>query len=121
MHELSIACNLVEIAAQAAQQAGVKQVNAVHLRLGALSGVVQDALRFSYDIATAGTVLEGSQLVIEELPVVVYCAACGSESALPDLQAFRCGQCGAPAAEIRQGRELEIVSLEIADEQPAYT
>ncbi len=121
MHELSIAYHLVEIAAQAAQSAHVKQVDALHLRLGALSGVVKEALLFSYEIATAGTVLEGSRLVIEEIPVALHCPACAVTSVLDTIQVFRCPICGQPSNDIRQGRELEVVSLEIADEQPTYS
>ncbi len=73
MHELSIALSIIEGASQEALNRGGAQVHAVHLKLGALSGVVRDALLFSYDIACAGTLLEGSKLVIEDVPVVVYC------------------------------------------------
>jgi Zn finger protein HypA/HybF involved in hydrogenase expression len=45
MHELSIAMSMVETAREEAERRGV-QVTAVHLRLGALSGVVKDALFF---------------------------------------------------------------------------
>lgn len=117
MHELSIAYNLIEIAAA---EAGNRHVEAVNLRIGALSGVVKEALLFAYEIAAAGTPLAGSRLQIEEVPVEVYCAACGHTTSLDSLQAFRCAHCGAPTADIRQGKELEIVSLEVADEQPAY-
>ena len=40
---------------------------------GALSGVVPEALLASYEMACAETPLEGSRLVIEEVPVVVFC------------------------------------------------
>jgi len=121
MHELSIAYNLVEIAAQAAHDAHAQRIESVHLRIGALSGVVPDALHFGYEVACAGTVLEGSKLIIEELPVVVYCPKCDATSTLANPQAFCCGLCGEPTAEIRQGRELEIVSLEVLDEQPTHS
>jgi hydrogenase nickel incorporation protein HypA/HybF len=120
MHELSIAYNLVEIASQAAAQARAARVKTVNLRIGQLSGVVKDALLFSYEIAAVGTVLEGSVLQIEDVPVAVYCASCDVTSVLPNLQSFCCPQCGRPTADIRQGRELEIQSLEIVDEQPTY-
>jgi hydrogenase nickel incorporation protein HypA/HybF len=121
MHELSIAYSLVEMAARAAHDAGVSRVEAVRLRLGALSGVVKDALLFSYDVATAGTILAGSRLDIEAVPVAIHCSACGVTSSLPGIQSFRCPLCGQPSGDIRQGRELELVSLEVADEQPAYS
>ena len=112
MHELSIAMGIVEAAADEAQSRGV-QVTAVHLRLGALSGVVKDALLFSYTVACEGTPLEGSRLVIEEVPVVVYCQKCKSERTLATIQQFFCNVCGTPTSEIMQGKELEVVALEI--------
>lgn len=115
MHELSIAYNLVTIADDAAKEAGVDHVDVVHLRLGVLSGVVKDALLFSYDIATDGTHLAGSKLVIEMVPVTVYCAVCNQESPLKDIQSFCCPVCNTPTADIRQGKEIELVSLEIND------
>jgi hydrogenase nickel incorporation protein HypA/HybF len=119
MHELSIAYNLVELASQSALEAGAARVTAVRLRLGALSGVVRDALEFSYEIATAGTLLENSKLIVQELPVLVYCAVCRQEVELASVQRFRCPQCDTPSGDIRQGRELEIESIEI--EMPQLT
>lgn len=113
MHELSIAYNLVEVASQSATEAGAARVTAVHLRLGALSGVVRGALEFSYEIATAGTILEGSSLQVKELPVWVYCQVCESVMELESVQLFCCPACDTPSRDIRQGRELEIHSIEI--------
>lgn len=89
------------------------QINAVHLRLGALSGVVKEALLFSYDLACEGTRLEGSHLVIDEVPTVVYCPVCESERQLDSIQQFCCSVCDTPTPHVMQGRELEVVALEI--------
>jgi hydrogenase nickel incorporation protein HypA/HybF len=113
MHELSIAYNLVEVASQSAIEAGAKRVTAVHLRLGALSGVVRDALEFSYEVATSGTILDHSALIVKELPVKVYCTVCEAEVELASVQRFRCPVCDTPSGDLRQGRELEIESIEI--------
>jgi hydrogenase nickel incorporation protein HypA/HybF len=59
--------------------------------------------------------LEGSRLVVNVLPVRVHCAACGADSAIESLQSFRCAQCGEPASDIRQGREMEIDAIEIEE------
>ena len=85
MHELSIALSIVAMAEEEARGRGV-QVNAVHLKLGTLSGVVKEALLFSYDLACEGTLLEGSHLLIEEVQTVVYCPACRAERALDSVQ-----------------------------------
>jgi len=52
VHELSIALNLVEIVEEAARRAGAECVVAVHLRLGAMSGVVREALEFCFPLAS---------------------------------------------------------------------
>jgi hydrogenase nickel incorporation protein HypA/HybF len=58
MHELSIACSLVDLAVEAAERAGAAKVVAVKVVVGAFSGVSAEALLFSYDVAAAGTRLE---------------------------------------------------------------
>lgn len=116
MHELSIAYELVNIAEEALKDADVKQVNVVHLKLGLLAGVVKDALHFGYDIAIKDTLLEGSRLEIEDVPVVVFCHECKVERILDTIQIFRCPVCNSPTGDIRQGKELELVSLECEDE-----
>ncbi len=76
MHELSIALSMIELATEEAERRGGAPVVALHLKLGPLSGVVKDALLFSYEVACNGTLLEGSRLIIEDVPVVIYCWQC---------------------------------------------
>ncbi len=117
MHELSIALNLIEIAETAAHNAGAARVETVYLKLGVFSGVVKEALFFAYDTATKGTLLEGSRLEIEDVPLVVYCPTCQQEVELPSIQQFQCPVCGTPAAEIRRGTELELTTMEIMSDE----
>jgi hydrogenase nickel incorporation protein HypA/HybF len=112
MHELSIALSLVELAETEANRLGGR-VRAVHVRVGALAGVVQEALRSSYEIACADTALAGSRLVIKEVPIVVYCERCKAERSLPSMQWFCCSVCGTPTPDVRQGKELELAALEL--------
>lgn len=115
MHELSIALSIIEGASEEALKRGGAQVHAVHLRLGALSGVVKDALLFSYEVACAGTPLEGSKLVIEDVPVVVYCRTCDAEQTLETIQRFCCPACGELTPDVIRGKQLELVGLEITE------
>lgn len=120
MHELSIAMNLVEITESAVKHRGVTRIEAVHLRLGVFSGVVADSLFFAYEFATEGTLLAGSSLIIEEVPLVIYCPNCQLERELDNIQSLECPVCGTASNEIRQGKEIEIAYLEVADE-PSIT
>lgn len=114
MHELSIAMSIVDTAVEEAQRRGVR-VSAVHLRLGALAGVVKDALLFSYEMASQDTPLQGSHLIVEEIPVVVFCPQCREPRTLTSVQSFACPECNAPTMDIRQGKELEVFALEVED------
>lgn len=88
-------------------------VSAIHVRLGPLSGVVKDALRSAYDLAREGTALGTAELVIKDVSLLAYCAACAAERAPPSAQQLYCPVCGTPTPEILRGRELEVVALEI--------
>lgn len=115
MHELSIACDLVEIAEAAARTAGAERVAVVYLKLGVFAGVVKEALLFGYDTAAKGTLLEGSRLEIEDVPLVIFCPACNRESLITSIQCLECPICANPVTEIRQGKELELTSMEIIE------
>ena len=117
MHELSIAMSIVELAEEEAESRGV-QVDAVHLKLGALSGVVKEALLSCYDMACENTTLQGSRLIIEDVPVVIFCSTCQAERTLSSMQLFCCSGCGTPASQIIHGKELEVVALEIKECAP---
>jgi hydrogenase nickel incorporation protein HypA/HybF len=117
MHELSIAMSVVELAEEEAERRGV-QVEAIHLKLGALSGVVKEALLSCYEMACENTPLQGSRLIIDEVPVVVFCPSCRTRRLLHSVQLFCCSECGTPCSEILQGKELEVVALEIKECAP---
>lgn len=115
MHELSIAMSIVDMAQEEADSRDVL-IDAVYLELGPLSGVVAEALLFSYEIACSGTRLEGSRLVIKEVAIEVYCPTCMVQRILPSMQWFCCPECGAPTSDVIHGKELAITALEIRDE-----
>lgn len=112
MHELSIAISLVDLARKEAERVRGRVI-ALHIKVGPLSGVFKDVLLSSYEMASYDTSLQGSQLIIEDVPIVIYCSQCRAESPVGSMQRFCCSVCGAPASEILRGKELELVSLEI--------
>src|ERR1700675_4719585 len=114
MHELSIALSIIELAQEESERRGV-QVSAVHLKLGALSGVVKEALLGSFEMACEDTSLKGARLVVEELPVLIFCTACGAQRPISSIQLFCCADCGTPSGDVVQGKELEVVALEIEE------
>lgn len=122
MHELSIAHGIVEAveaavgaAACATRPATVRRVG---VRVGALSGVVPDALLFCFDVVTRGTPLDGAALEIERVPVALWCPDCAATRELAEAPPFRCPRCDRPSADLRRGRELELAWYELDDDDP---
>lgn len=113
MHELSIALCVVDEACQAADRSGGVRVTKVMLRVGALAGIVEEALRFSFEAATEGTACQGAALEIERVDLRVMCTRCQQPRTITGGLVLICPECGSPAPEILAGQELELVSLEI--------
>ena len=113
MHELSIVSSIVDSVTETLTSYPGARVKEVRLRVGALASVIEDSLQFCYGIATEGTALEGSALVVKILPVRMHCDKCAQDVEIASLQSFRCPRCEEPVMDMRQGRELEIDSIEI--------
>jgi hydrogenase nickel incorporation protein HypA/HybF len=121
MHELSIAASIVEAVTESASAYPGARIKAVQLRVGALASVVEDSLQFCWELASEGSPLAGAKLVINMLPVIVHCDGCGADSEIEGVQSFRCPRCGELAADLRQGRELEIESIELEEPESGET
>jgi hydrogenase nickel incorporation protein HypA/HybF len=113
MHEMSIALSMIEEIEEQTETHGYGRVEAVHVRIGVLSGVDPQALRFAYELACEGTPLADSRLEIESVPLLVFCPQC-SVTHTPDLQHILCPRCVNIEQEIVEGRELEVRALELA-------
>jgi hydrogenase nickel incorporation protein HypA/HybF len=113
MHELSIAIGILESLDEEVGRLGCGPVEAVHIRVGGLSGIVPEALRSAYELAAEQTAFAHSRLVIEQVPVVIHCAACDCDRPVQGPGWFCCPECNTPSAEVVSGRELEICALEL--------
>ncbi len=115
MHELSIALSILDVAGEEVARRGGPQVEAIHLRLGLLSGVVKEALLSAFELAREATPFANSRLVVEEVPIVVFCSKCDAERPVRSMQEFCCAECDTPASKLIHGRELELAALELVE------
>lgn len=113
MHELGIAESALQLALDRARAEGAARVTRIEIRVGALSGVDLEALQFAFTAILPGTAAEGAALQIDPVPAVAYCAACQQDFPLEEHFFCECPKCGRPSAVIKQGRELDLVRLEI--------
>jgi hydrogenase nickel incorporation protein HypA/HybF len=118
MHELSIAIAIVEQAEEVARQHVGSRVRVVNVRVGAMSGVVKDALEFAWETACEGTAIQGAELMVEDVPLVMRCSQCNGEQAVISAQDLRCSVCESPAYpwELVHGQELELRSMELEED-----
>jgi len=118
MHEMSIALAVIGQVEEAAERAGgVTAVRSVRLQVGELAGVVPDALSFCFELACAGTVLEGAELVTDAVPGRARCAPCAHEWAVGMPPLLSCPRCDRGTADLLSGRELQIVSVHWEDDR----
>ncbi|MDP4855901.1 MAG: hydrogenase maturation nickel metallochaperone HypA [Desulfobacterales bacterium] len=117
MHEMGVAMQIIEIAtASIPKNMALARVERVNLKVGKLSAIVSDSLRFCFEIAAKDTPLEGAELKIDEIPVVAHCNNCGFQWTI-EAPVFTCKKCTSGSIELLSGRELDIDSIEIAEDE----
>ena len=109
MHELAIAESVVSSVLERTEG---RHVSVVRLRIGRLAGVVTEALTFCFELATAGTPLEGASLEVAEEPGRAHCRTCDADFTMVD--AFLLCDCGSADVRLVSGRELSVTSVEVA-------
>jgi hydrogenase nickel incorporation protein HypA/HybF len=115
MHELSIALSILDLLEEEVQRRGEVRVQAIYLKLGALSGVVKGALLSAFELASEQTDFAKCSLVIEDVPISVHCSQCNAERPVRSMQSFYCVDCGTPASDLVHGRELQVSALELTE------
>ena len=115
MHEFSLVNAIIDSIEEFAQKNGCKKICSVKLKIGAMRQVVPDIMKFAFEAASEGTVLEGASLEIEEIPISIYCPDCGKSWGEENV-GLRCPYCGGSNADMKTGMELDIDSIEVEDD-----
>ncbi len=112
MHELSLLEGMVQGLQEEARRAGYVRIHQVRLEVGRLSGAEPEALRFAFGPATEGTLAEGAELVLLELPGTGLCRACGAEVEI-SARFEPCPACGEGFVDVTGGTELRIKDIDV--------
>lgn len=120
MHEFGITSRIVNTVLQVVDEQNATEVLEVELLIGRLTFLNTAQVKYAYRILTNGTVLEGSELAVEEGEGVVCCTVCAKESPLElppqgcfePLPPFSCPYCGA-AVEIVKGKECLVKGVKL--------
>lgn len=89
-------------------------ISRVHLIVGKFTCVEPDSLQFAFQAQTQNTFLDGTELVIQETPLIAFCHPCQREYSPEIGIRYACPTCGSPMEDIRSGRELKVDRIEYA-------
>jgi Zn finger protein HypA/HybF involved in hydrogenase expression len=111
MHEFGIVSDMVEQLLRQFEGRKIRQIHALRFRRG--STFSAEALEQAYRMSTAGTLLEGAQLIVETVDHAFTCK-CGYSQVISCDELlghfFICPQCSA-AAEIDEAHDLELLEV----------
>jgi len=112
VHELSIASYLIEAVSDQARQCGAERVTAINLVVGERAGVIEDSLRFCFEMLAPNTVADGAALRLRQTPMCFHCETCAADYS-PAEAVFTCPRCGRYGQVVDDGAGLLIESLEV--------
>lgn len=112
MHEMSLCEGVLRVLEEQAQQQGFARVKTVWLEIGQLAGVEIEAMRFGFDVVMKGSVADGAQLEIIDVPGEAWCMQCMKTVSIAARYA-PCGECGSHQLQVNGGEELRIKELEV--------
>ena len=107
----------------AAAKAGGAKVSEIHLRIGELSFISEEQLRFAIEELSKGTPLAGAKLTLRSEPGKARCESCGAEESVSygglkaaGAQFAVCAKCGGPARLTGgSGCTVENILVEVPD------
>jgi hydrogenase nickel incorporation protein HypA/HybF len=118
MHEMGIANSILDAVRTELSRFPGAHPSTVGVRIGEMTAIDQESLRFCLEALAKGTSLEGMQLKVESCQRRHRCQECNREFAVRDYD-FECPDCHIPSSECVSGDELELAYVEIEEDEPS--
>ncbi len=124
MHEYSVMNQLVSALLEELGGRDIDRVKEVRIEVGEMTFLGHEQLRFAYETLSKDTILEGSELNIEEIKSKIKCGGCGYEGGVDysdktsvhyQVPVISCPECDSKP-EIVQGKETKIVGVTAVEE-----
>lgn len=116
MHELSIAQSIFDAIQVEATRHPLARAKKVAVRIGELTAVDPDALKFAFEIMTRDTDLERVELEVEVCPRRQRCGLCGAEFDVVGYE-LNCPKCGEQRTQCIGGDELELAYVDMDERE----
>ena len=113
MHELGVVFHVADSVTRVAQENGAQRVHSVTLEIGEVSTVIPEYLLDVWKWNCKRTpMLEGCELLIEQIHAVTHCDACGKDyDTVP--QGKICPYCGSGETWLLRGNEFTIKEITV--------
>ena len=115
MHEMSYISKMVALAIDVANENNASRIKSITVQIGKTSGVMPYYMHKYFPIASKGTILEGSELICEEVEVKALCEECGNEYYPDRSNGYLCPNCGGRKAHIIEGKGVILKNVAIED------
>lgn len=112
MHELAVTQSILDISLRYAKEANAKQITGINLVIGEFASIVDDSVKFYWELFTEGTIAQGSQLNFERIPGEMTCTNC-KYSFHPSSIDFSCPNCKSEFVQITRGDEFRVDSIDV--------
>ncbi len=114
MHEVSIVLGMIDELARIARENEAKSITQVTLKIGKLSGIVTDSLKFAFDaVKLEHPFISTAEILINEIPLVYHCNICNNDFEAEDIYFPSCISCKSNDLAIISGEEQHIESVEV--------
>lgn len=112
MHELGVVFHIIKGVEKVAEENDLTEIASVTVDLGQVSTVIPryltDCWRWAAD---KNDLLRGAELLIEEVPAITYCEACGKTYGTVEY-GKTCPHCGSGQTYLLQGNQVMIKEIE---------
>ncbi|MFW6064496.1 MAG: hydrogenase maturation nickel metallochaperone HypA [Candidatus Natronoplasma sp.] len=124
MHEYSVMNQLVSALLEELAGRDIDRVKEVRIEVGEMTFLGHEQLKFAYETLSQDTILEGSELNIEEIKSKVKCDECGYEGDVDysdktsvhyQVPVISCPECASKPT-IVKGKETKIVGVTAVEE-----
>ena len=111
MHEFKIIQDIFPVIEDIAKDNHLRSISKVYLQVGALRQVVLEFLQFAFKTLAKDTIASNAELIVELVPVTVFCPVCQKEVAIAK-NIYICPQCENGSLQILTGKEVVLTAID---------
>jgi hydrogenase nickel incorporation protein HypA/HybF len=114
VHEVSIALGMVDELMKIARENNAKKIVNVKLKIGKMSGIVTDSLKFAFDaVKLEYSLLSSAEIFIDEVPLMYKCNDCKKSFKTDNIYFPSCPDCTSYNIKLVSGEEQHIENVEV--------